>query len=410
MTDNQGGVLSAEQFAQELIEALRRAGEEREIRYDAEQFQLHVSGGGFLNLSNMYRSFCDAAEEDRPKVLQTAVRSWCSQSFEMPQEFGDARPDIYPSVRSRSYFEFARLQAQVHGAGGGPEPPTKPLADHLAIGLVYDLPSAMRSITASDLEAWGISFYEALEAACENLAKMPFRVSQTETGVYIIATGDSYDASRLLLLDLFDFEFAGHPVAMVPNRELLLVTGSEDTEGLAMLAAIGEEALQQPRSISGRVVQSHDGDWSTWLPPSDHPSFQGLSKLVLKSDYQDYSEQKELFDAIAEREGSTSFTSTFSAVETKSGLFFSYCLWNEGSDLLLPQTDIIVFGRPSAPDEKGDRKVEIVASGSWQKVSAICGERLEPTDHYPMRYRARSFPTAAELVKIGHDPRLGGVR
>jgi len=410
MTDDPNGVLSADAFAQQLIDDLRRAGEEREIRYDAEQFQLHVAGDSFLNLANVYRNYCDADAADRQKLLQSTVRSWCSQSFEMPQEFGDARPDVYPTVRSRSYFEFARLQAQMNGAATGPMLPTKPIADHLAIGLVYDLPSAMRSITASDLETWDISFFEALEAACENLAKMPFRVSQTESGVYIVATGDSYDASRLLLLDFFEFEFAGHAVAMVPNRELLLVTGSENTEGLAMLAGIGDEALQQPRPISGRMVRCDDGDWSTWLPEEDQPSYADLAKLVLRSDYQDYAEQKDLFDALAEREGSTSFTSSYSAVETKAGQFFSYCLWTEGSDVLLPQTDLIVFGRPGALNNERNRQIEIIASASWEKARGICGHRLEPTDHYPIRHRARSFPSATELVKIGNDSRLGGAK
>jgi hypothetical protein len=184
------------------------------------------------------------------------------------------------------------------------------------------------------------------------------------------------------------------------------VTGSDNPEGLAMLAGIGDEALQQPRSISGRVVECRDGDWSTWLPAFDHPSYSALAKLVIRTDYTDYSEQKDLFDAIAEREGTTSFTSSFSAVETSSGQLFSYCLWTEGTDVMLPRTDILVFGRPAAHAEEGNRQLEIIASGSWEKVQAICGDRLEITDHYPLRYRARSFPSASELVKIGHDARI----
>ena len=42
-------------------------------------------------------------------------------------------------------------------------------------------------------------------------------------------TGDAFDAARILLLDrVRSLKLTGEPVAMVVNRESLLLTGSED--------------------------------------------------------------------------------------------------------------------------------------------------------------------------------------
>ena len=58
----------------------------------------------------------------------------------------------------------------------------------------------MRSISQANLDAWGVTFYEALEAPMENLLALPakFIGPPSGEGVYLSATGDSYDASRLL--------------------------------------------------------------------------------------------------------------------------------------------------------------------------------------------------------------------
>ena len=117
--------------------------------------------------------------------------------------------------------------------------PQQVLAEHLAIGLVYDLPDSMRTIVDEDLENWGVTFYEALEAACANLRQKedPVFVSPHD-GTYLSATGDNYDASRLILTDMIhQFDVAGDAIAMVANRDTLIVTGSENTPGLKMMAA-----------------------------------------------------------------------------------------------------------------------------------------------------------------------------
>src|SRR5690606_34062769 len=117
-------------------------------------------------------------------------------------------------------------------------------------------------------ENWGVSFYEALEAAQRNLEQMgKIAFAQIGEGLFASATGDNYDASRLVLLELVRrFPLRGTPIAMVPNRDTLLLTGEDDVQGLEMLAKIAADSLNQPRPISTIAIRLEGDQWRSWLP------------------------------------------------------------------------------------------------------------------------------------------------
>jgi len=51
------------------------------------------------------------------------------------------RPDLLPTVQSRSHYELVDLQFQLEGRGK-PNRPYQIFGEHFAVGLVYDLPEA----------------------------------------------------------------------------------------------------------------------------------------------------------------------------------------------------------------------------------------------------------------------------
>ena len=69
---------------------------------------------------------------------------------------------------------MAELMMQLDGNVLG-EIPYHPLGDHLAIALVYDLPEAMQTIGQERLDKWGVTLYEAMEVARENLGNCHLR-------------------------------------------------------------------------------------------------------------------------------------------------------------------------------------------------------------------------------------------
>ena len=274
---------SKDDFAQLMIDRIHQAGEKGPIAYQREEFRLRGEGerSAALMLGNAYKEYCAADEEKRERVLRHWVRNWFNLLRDMPEDFEDVKPDLLPIVRSRSHFELNQLRSLVE-TGTPISWPYVPLGEHFGVALVYDLPDAMRSIPQANLDAWGLTLYEALEIACENLATLPakFIGPQSGEGVYLSATGDNYDASRILSPELIgQFQVKGDPVAMIANRDNLIVAGADDADGLEAMLKMAAEALQQLRPISSIAVRFDGEEWVPWLPEASHPLHKQFRRL-----------------------------------------------------------------------------------------------------------------------------------
>jgi uncharacterized protein YtpQ (UPF0354 family) len=370
-----------------MIDRIRQAGEPAAVVYQPEEFRLRGEGprAGLLMLNNAYKEYCAAPEEHRERVLRHWVRNWFSLLRDMPEEFEDVRPDLLPVVRSRSHFELNQLRSLVEN-GVPMSWPYMPLGEHFGVALVYDLPDAMRSIPQANLDAWGLTLYEALEIARENLAALPakFIGPQSGEGVYLSATGDNYDASRILSEELIgQFQLKGDPVAMIPNRDNLIVAGADDEQAA--------EALEQLRPISSMAVRFDGEQWAPWLPEESHPLYNPFRRFYFDALGRDYAEQKELLDRWHARTDKNAFVATYNVVRDPQGRLLSYAVWTERIESFLPQTDMIVFGRL-----EGEPSMV-----PWAVAMEEVGDLMEPLDMYPPRYVVREFPSAAQLASMG---------
>jgi hypothetical protein len=397
------GPPSRDNFAKLVMAELLQKGKAQTLKYDRDKFMIERANEGFVNLANLYHEYCQAPRAQRSKVLDRFVRGCLGTTgFELPEDFGDINPDLLPVVRSRFYLESVILQSRARG-GEGISVPQQMIGDHLSLSLVYDLPQAMRSIIQDDLDKWGVTFYEAVEAAKSNLEQMgnvAFASLQGQvSGVYISATGDNYDASRLIMLDLVrKMPVRGDYIVMVPNRDTLVITGSDDPAGLEVMCKVAEDSFQKPRPISTVALRLVGDEWESWLPEPDSPCYPRLHELRLRTIGMEYNDQKELLDQIHQQTGEDIVVAPFSAVKQKaSGCISSYTVWSEGVDTLLPETDDVIFLRP---DHASDN-VEIVASASFQRVREVAGDLMQPTGSYPERYRVAEFPSEQQLTEIG---------
>jgi hypothetical protein len=300
-----------------------------------------------------------------------------------------------PSIRSRATFELIWLDQTVKGQKVGPELSFQCVGDHLMAIVVYDLPEATRTISEDETHRWGISFYEAMEIATHNLAEVKFSVANYGGHLYAVTTGDSYDASRLLLRDMLRrFHVQGEHIVMAPHRDALLVTGSDDEDGLGMMAALAEEAFEHPRYLSCTPLRLAGDDWVSWSPPHNHPHLPKFRLLEVKSLFTNYERQKELLDALHQKDGTDVYVGKYGAVKDDRGTVFSYGLWPDGTETLLPKTNKVFF------IQEGE---DVVAGGEWDRVHAVVGHLMEETDMYPIRFRVRGFPSDEQLAKIGNE-------
>lgn len=395
------GPPSKDVFARELMTALRRAGDRDDIVYDREEFRLvRPKSKNVTNLATIYAEHCSLPRKDRKAHLRRLAEAFVTAHDELPEDFDEARDQLRPKIWTRAQFANMSLQQRLED-----EPPIEiplyPLGEHLLSTVVYDLPSSMRTLSNNDFDAWNTSYYEALEAARLNLEESTLAWARIGDHVHSAMTGDNYDSSRLLLIDrIREFDVAGDPIAMVPARDSLLITGSEDVEGLKMMLDLSQQALtEDPRPLSGIPLRLSENEWDDWLPPEDHPHHEEFVWLAQMFLGQLYADQQGLLNAIHEKDGLEIFAASFSAVESpETGQKRSYCVWGEGVDSMLPETQWIML--PTEAHLEQDDAPSF--GGTWSHVRAVVGDLMQPVPElYPPRWRVREFPSQLQLEQIG---------
>ena len=105
---------------------------------------------------------------------------------------------------------------------------------------------------------------------------------------------------------------------MVPSREHLLITGSEDAQGLTAMANLAEKMFQEEHHlISLHAFRLNGDDWVPWLPDTEHELHAKFHELATQSIGTDYSEQKDVLEKLYEKRGCDEFIASFSGLQSK---------------------------------------------------------------------------------------------
>lgn len=384
-------------FAKIFVDALHHGGDDRQYAYDQSQSRLVVSKDGkdvgVVNLRNLHSIFCGLSEQERPDWLKKACSGFLNR-MELPSEFEDVKADLRPSIRSRLLFDLHRLDAEAEG-GKFIEIPSMQVSDHLIACVVYDFPEAMRFINQENLDTWGVSIYQAMEVARQNLhEQQPPMCASLGDKLYIFETGDAYDGTRMLMLDMIrHLKVEGTTVALPINRDCLMVTGTDDIEGLRMMAELAEKQMGGPRPLCSIPHVLADDEWEAWLPPTDCPHYEKFRLLEMKHLGSEYAEQKQALEKWTERKGIDVFVPSFSGLQ-KDGKGFSYCVWTKGVPSWLPKTDLVFFF---------DKEADVKGAVAWGRVAAELADMMEPLDYWPPRWAVSDFPTKEQLERMGAE-------
>ena len=207
-----------ELFADEAAAVLRKIPSVSEVRFDAEQFALHViKAGAHMNTVFLNNAFAETREMDpgqRARVLQRmAANVAAPPPGEMPWE--EAKANLVPLLRSPSHF-FAMDAAR--------RPLSRPFAPHLVECVGLDRPDGIAYVMPAMLESWKVTAEQVFELAAGN-ARGAFTgdvASYDEQAPYplwYVARDDDYESSRLLVpgwLASFAGKVNGRPVAIAP--------------------------------------------------------------------------------------------------------------------------------------------------------------------------------------------------
>lgn len=388
---------SPDKFAKMLLARLKSGGETRKVIYDKESFTLRREEDDHVfYLGNAFAEFQRASPEEVENVVRVFLSTWFTSQMELPESLDDAKADVLVTVRDRSYFELdiPLCSDKLEMAEGLVY---YELAECLAVAPVYDMPTSIRSLSKEDLEAWGVTLYEVLEIAKQNLKEMTEQCAQMGE-LYVFASGDSHDAARILLTDIIgSLDLSGAPIAMVPNRETLLITGEDSEEGLSTMLAVAEQALVHERRISSVAFRLEGDEWSPWLPSADHPLRQQFGLLRAQASVGDYQRQKELLEKQHQRSNTDLFVATYNAIQDEEGDILSYTTWGEGVATLLPKADYVLF---MSSGESGMPST-MAAAAEWDRVIDETGHLMTNEQTYPERHRVVEFPTADLLNRLG---------
>ena len=324
----------------------------------------------------------------RPNLERVLSAIFPASAARGPISLPEALPWLVPKVRPR--FEYEALSLRT----GRPGPEFRPLAGSFAVSLVVDLPEQELQVGPADLRRWNVDFDRLLQRARTNLlgrgGAEGFR--RLGPGRYRSTWQDNLDGSRLLLPGvLASLDLQGDPVVLLPNRDTLLVVGSEDPQGLRWALEGALEFLDEdPRSLNACPLRFRHYQWEPFLARPEHPIRPLLGRVHKRRLKDEYAHQKVLLDRRHGTQGKAITVAPFQLVKDPSGQTGSFTVWSRGmGEAWLPEADRVCLdlgqGRAWLP---------------WEAVRQGLDGLLEPVGLFPERYRFGDHLRVEQLASL----------
>lgn len=386
-------------YAQLLIAAIARRGGPPTLRFDAGE---HVITDGELRIAtgDLYPEYLALPPAGRAAQLEDAARAFAADRA--TPALAEARTQLRPVVRASVYFDVALGAAAPRG--GPPIPvPRRPLGEVTEVALALDQPTSMQLVTADDLAAWQLSFDDALALATQHLGADPAPFVELRPGVWTSAANDGYATSRLVLVDrIRQLPLRGAPVALIPNRDTLLIAGARDAAALQVVADLATAAAEQPRPIHTVPLCLHDRTWTDCAPAPTPAVGRRLRGLATTGRADAYEAQRAPSQA---RVGGAVYVAEATVARHQAtGLPTSYATWALGEPTLLPHVDhvaLVVARGPRAQD------LDRLGFVPWARLQRVLARHLARDASRPPRWATGTYvPTAAELAALAPTSEL----
>jgi len=169
---------------------------------------------------------------------------------------------IYPMLRNRGVLDEITAQQL-------PALVSRPLAGELVVCYVIDEGQRVVFVNEQHAERWDVSEPLLNEIALRNLRARdwqprPGRLGSGASGLLIFNGGDGYDATRLLLPELFEEIAAQQPgnlVIGVPNRDFLIAFSDAAPSVFQQVAAqIAVDAKTRDHPLTEQLFTLRDGN------------------------------------------------------------------------------------------------------------------------------------------------------
>lgn len=214
------------------------------------------------NLRNLYKEY-----QNSPKNREMLVKRWIDTLLVDVPEHGwlDAQTTLRPTLKNAEYVNLARRQMQKSHTPD--DLPHEPFTGELSVIIMRDLPGTAVAVTRIQLEAWGVTFEEAMRVAVNNMNMLSFpSVTNTLTAgggkkehqeeVGLVMEGDHLTATWLIIERFRDYLYhrlLGDYVVMVPVRNRMVVIRADEPGLLTQVQQTNRNFAMQAHTLTSQV-------------------------------------------------------------------------------------------------------------------------------------------------------------
>jgi hypothetical protein len=262
--------LDAAAFTKRYVESVQAANPGSEVtRTGSLRVTVRLAG------QEPMRVFLDNAfgeYETAPDRLDEILANYGSLSrLVLPSPSGEVDLDrVVPLVRIREYVEFSDAEIRASGKPDSMRVAQEPLAGTLVLLYGEDSERTISVLSRESVSKLGLDGGALRKRAVANLKRIcaEFGTESPAPGVHVVSADGSYEASFLLVDDLWTKEHLvvrGDYVVGVPSRGTLLVTGSDDRDGIAYVRQRSQAIFDSgDHALTPQLFVRREGRWQVF--------------------------------------------------------------------------------------------------------------------------------------------------
>ena len=246
---NQGKLISERAFTEIYTDSLKKYHPENTYTI-AKDLEIHVkvkfNENDFIHyLNNAYASY-----KNEPDSLASVIQMYIKSSADLyKKEEPIQKNKIIPVIKDAAYIDEMAITLNANNKTNEPVSLVyEKYNDKLVIVYAEDGENGIAYFTTERFKESGLNKDSLFTLAMKNLdAVLPKIEILGEKGYYMITAGGYYEASLVLLNDIWTKEnmpVKGDIIIAIPTRDLLLVTGSKDPEGIKKVKSAAKQAWE----------------------------------------------------------------------------------------------------------------------------------------------------------------------
>lgn len=252
--------LSAEEFQTIYLAALKEKFPDVDFT-PTDDFSIRGVKGEGEHIHYLHNAY-DVYRADTAN-LNGVINDFTNSAGDLYEERTIHLSDIVPVIKPVEYLDIVTEMFEIRK-----EEASSLLADHynedLIIAYASDGEHSLSYLREEDLVTLDVEKGELLQIALENLKhKLPDIQRHGNDGFYLLTAGGMFELSLILLHEIWDphqMPVDGDFVIAIPNRDMLLITGSHDAGSLEKISQMAADSFNNGSyAISPHLYKWNDG-------------------------------------------------------------------------------------------------------------------------------------------------------